>query len=282
MSAYAADLALLTRAAREAGTIAMSYFRRDPQVFWKEGNSPVSEADLAVDGFLRDFLLSARARYGWVSEETASEPAYEGENRFFVIDPIDGTRSFLRGEATWCVSLAVVENGRPVVGVIDVPVAAQVFTATADGPAMLNRQPFDMRVPEGPLRVSLPDRVRRSLSPEVAGELDIRESLPSLAYRLALVASGRFDGTIVQPRANDWDIAAADLLLHRSGGALLTAEGKQHLYKLHPRRHGLLVAGADHALDRLRAVAATLEGDAPVRRPDPTKGHDEHGRDKRR
>lgn len=262
MGALDDDLVLLTRAAREAGTIAMSYFRRDPQVFWKEGNSPVSQADLAVDGFLRDFLLSARPRYGWVSEETAGEPAHGGETRYFVVDPIDGTRAFLRGETTWCVSLAVIHDGRPVVGVIDAPVAAEVFTVTAEGPSLLNgraMEPSGGRA-GGRLVVSLPEPVRAHLTDAERASLDIHRNIPSLAYRLALVASGRMDGTIVQPRANDWDIAAADLLLERGGGALLTASGDRHLYKPDPKRHGLLVAGADHALDHMRDIAARLSG----------------------
>lgn len=263
MASHSADLDLLLRAAREAGNIAMSYFRRDPEVFWKEGNSPVSQADLAVDGYLRDFLLSARPRYGWVSEETAAEPAHGGETRYFVVDPIDGTRSFLRGEPTWCVALAVIENQRPVVGVIDVPVKAEVYSAVANGPALLNGRPIAPHAPSNgePMRLSLPDAVVRALSDADRRSLDIRTTIPSLAYRLALVASGAMDGTIVQARANDWDIAAADLLLERCGAALVTIEGRQHLYKPDPKRHGLLLAGATHTLDRLRGIAASLPAD---------------------
>lgn len=257
-----ADLDLLIRAAREAGNIALGYFRRDPQVFWKEGNSPVSQADLAVDGFLRDFLLSARPRYGWVSEETAGEPAHGDETRFFVVDPIDGTRSFLRGEPTWCVSLAIIKAGRPAVGVIDAPVKAEVFAATANGAATLNRRPLrlpDLSARERPY-LAMPDAVFSRLNDADKNSFDVHRNVPSLAYRLAMVAAGTIDGTIVQPRANDWDIAAADLILERAGGALLNAEGGRHLYKPDPKRHGLLVAGAPHALERLRGMAASLPG----------------------
>ncbi|WP_185984897.1 3'(2'),5'-bisphosphate nucleotidase CysQ [Aureimonas mangrovi] len=267
------DLELLIRAAREAGTIAMSFFRRDPQVFWKEGNSPVSQADLAVDGYLRDFLLSARPKYGWVSEETASEPPQGGETRFFVVDPIDGTRSFLRGEATWCVSLAIIEAGRPIVGVIDAPVAAEVFSATARGLPLLNGKSLSLEwreaglpgegeaVEDGRLVVSVPDAVRLRMREEDRDALEFHKAIPSLAYRLAMVASGRLAGTIVHPRANDWDIAAADLLIERAGGALLNERGERHLYKLNPRRHGLLVAGAGPALERMRRFADHLTAD---------------------
>ena len=198
-------LVLLQRAAGEAARIALGYFRQDPEVFWKEGNSPVSQADLAVDGFLRDFLLSARPRYGWVSEETAAEPPSGSEERFFVVDPIDGTRSFLRGETTWCVALAVIEGGRPTHGVIHAPVTGEIFDAIADGPARVNgRQLAEMPQVAGErMRLSLPEGVRRRLDTADAARIDFAAPIPSLAYRLAQVAHGRLDGTIVQPRAKD-------------------------------------------------------------------------------
>ena len=118
---YAADLELIAAAAEEAAGIAMGYFRKDPKVWYKDGQSPVSEADFAVDGFLKDALLAARPGYGWVSEETARPERDDAEGRFFVVDPIDGTRAYLRGEDTWCVSIAVIEGGRPVAGAIVAP-----------------------------------------------------------------------------------------------------------------------------------------------------------------
>ncbi|KAA0972211.1 3'(2'),5'-bisphosphate nucleotidase CysQ [Aureimonas fodinaquatilis] len=254
------DLEVLSGAAKEAGRIALRYFQQNPQVFWKEGNSPVSQADLAVDGFLRDYLFSARPRYGWVSEETASEPPSGSENRFFIVDPIDGTRSFLRGEATWCVALAVVENGRPTAGLIYAPITGEVFAATADGQATLNGAPLmlDDAATGRRLRLSLPDRVRQRLPESAADLIDFAPPIPSLAYRLALVANGVIDGTIVQPRANDWDIAAADLILERAGGTLLTTTGARHSYGLNPVRHNVLVAGGDKVLERVRSLADSL------------------------
>lgn len=254
------DLVLLQRAAGEAARIALGYFRQDPEVFWKEGNSPVSQADLAVDGFLRDFLLSARPRYGWVSEETAAEPPSGSEERFFVVDPIDGTRSFLRGETTWCVALAVIEGGRPTHGVIHAPVTGEIFDAIADGPARINGQQLAElpRVAGERMRLSLPEGVRRRLDAADAARIDFAAPIPSLAYRLAQVAHGRLDGTIVQPRANDWDIAAADLIIDRAGGALLNVAGQRHNYNLTPRRHGLLIAGGTGVLPRLKEIAASL------------------------
>ena len=115
------DLALLRDAAREAGIIAMRYFGNNPQVWMKGGTSPVSEADHAADAYLRDTLLSARPDYGWLSEETADNPVRLSARRTFVVDPIDGTRGFLEGLRSWCVSVAVVEDGRTLAGVLECP-----------------------------------------------------------------------------------------------------------------------------------------------------------------
>ena len=116
------DLSLLRAAAVEAGRIALGYFRQNPEVWLKGGSSPVSEADYAVDRYLKETLLAARPDYGWLSEETADHPARLASRRTFVVDPIDGTRGFLEGGSRWCVSVAVVEAGRSVAGVIEAPV----------------------------------------------------------------------------------------------------------------------------------------------------------------
>ena len=124
-----ADLNLLTELGREAGKIAMRWFGEDPKVWMKEGQSPVSEADFAVDAFLKRELLAARPDYGWLSEETDDNEDRLNLDRVFVVDPIDGTRGFIAGSAQWCVSIAVVEQGRPVAGILECPALEQTIVA---------------------------------------------------------------------------------------------------------------------------------------------------------
>lgn len=252
MVSPADDLDLIRRAAAEAGRIALDFWKREPEVWWK-GSSPVSEADFASDRHLREVLLAARPHYGWISEETAARAAEEGEQRFFVVDPIDGTRAFLRGETTWCVSVAVIGGGRPLAGVLDAPALGEVFAATAGGEATLNGRPISVADHEEKARLllSMPDSMRARLERRHGREIDFAPNVPSLAYRLAMVASGRLDGTLVGARANDWDIAAGDLILERAGGRLSRADGSLHLYNPAPERHGVLVAGAAGTLQRL-------------------------------
>ncbi|GGD99606.1 3'(2'),5'-bisphosphate nucleotidase CysQ [Aureimonas endophytica] len=259
MSAAAgADLDLLLAAAAEAGRVAQRFFRQSPQVWWKEGHSPVSEADFAVDTYLRQTLLAARPDYGWLSEETEAVPITGPEpDCFFVVDPIDGTRAFLRGEETWCVALAVIRRGRPVAAVVDAPAKAEVFHATRDGGAFLNGAALDLSESPGerPFAVAMPDGMRKALTPDMRRDLRATPSAPSLAYRIAQVAAARIDGTLIRPSASDWDIAAADLILAEAGGRLGDIEGEERLYKLEGRRHGLLIAGARHAWPTLQAIA---------------------------
>ncbi len=256
---FADDLALITEAARQGAQIALEHFKRDPEVWYKDGNSPVSEADFAVDRHLRRVLLDARPDYGWLSEEMApAERAAAGEpERFFVVDPIDGTRSFLRGEGTWCVAVSVVERGANVAAVLDVPVMGEIFTATRDGAALLNGAPIAASRPaqDARLRLGVPDPLVRAMAPEARGAFDLAPNVPSLAYRLALVASGRVDGTLIRPRANDWDIAAGDLILERAGGLLQDVAGERRVYRIAGKSHGVLVAGGTSILRRLSALA---------------------------
>ncbi|MEN3794124.1 3'(2'),5'-bisphosphate nucleotidase CysQ [Fulvimarina sp. MAC3] len=259
-----AELDLLENAAREAGRVAMSYFRKDPEIWWKENNSPVSEGDYAVDRYLKETLLGARAHYGWVSEESVVEgdaPA-DREDRFFVVDPIDGTRAYLRGEATWCVSIALISGDRPIAGAIYAPVSDEMFTATRSGAACLDGGRL-MNGDEAKTRLSIgmPDSFRKAYSRlERSGErpVDPERGAPSLAYRLCQVAAGRIDATLIRPRANDWDVAAGDLLLEKANGALATEGGGPILYTRHPKRHGLLVAASNAAMADARALAHAL------------------------
>ena len=112
------DLELLRSAAVAGGIVAAGYFRRDLKTWTKENASPVTEADFAVNSHLENALRSARPDYGWLSEETADDASRLSCRRTFVIDPIDGTRGFIRGEDSWTISLAVVEDGIAVVGVV--------------------------------------------------------------------------------------------------------------------------------------------------------------------
>ncbi len=245
------DFELVKQAAIEAGRIAMSFFRSDPGVWMKQGNSPVSEADLAVDRRMKDMLGSARPDYGWLSEETVDDPRRLACRRTFVVDPIDGTRAFLAGQSDWCVSIAVVENGRSRVGVLDVPARAMRFHAIAGAGAFCR----DMRLRIAPgaeaLRVAGPKGLVDRAADLPGMAVRRMPYVPSLALRLAMIASGDLDATLVKANSHDWDIAAADLILAEAGGVILDPRGERPRLADADPGHGELVAGGAEAARRL-------------------------------
>ena len=259
-TAAGADLSLILDAARQAGRIAMGFFNRNPEVWLKGGQSPVSEADYAVDAYLREALLAARPDYGWLSEETADLPVRLNSRRTFVVDPIDGTRAFLDGRSTWCVSIAVVENGKPVAGVLECPVKSEIFVAEAGRGAFKNGAAVRVRQPGDCLDVAGPKQFVQAMPAELRDISRTVPYIPSLAYRVAMVASGDLDATFVKPNAQDWDLAAADLLLREAGGQVLDQRGRTLHYAGPNPRHGALVAGSGRLLTAMTAVIAGFDG----------------------
>ena len=125
---FAGDLALIRNAARQAGLIALGFFNQSPEVWMKGGTSPVSEADYAVDRFLREALTAARPDYGWLSEETADSSERLGLRRTFVVDPIDGTRAFLDGGTMWFSGV-----GDPTIEHVEDYIFGDMYLDTASG-----------------------------------------------------------------------------------------------------------------------------------------------------
>ncbi|MCB1517765.1 MAG: 3'(2'),5'-bisphosphate nucleotidase CysQ [Hyphomicrobiaceae bacterium] len=243
-----ADLALLRAAAVSAGIMAMGYFRRDIKTWTKENASPVSEADMLVDEFLGETLLAARPEYGWLSEETADDPDRLQRDRVFIVDPIDGTRGFLRGDDAWTVALSVVEAGRPKVGVVYAPARDELFEARAGGGALLNSAPLITRHHHGDkVVIPAPSAVLKHL-----GDLGVDyvhgPALPSLAYRLLQVATGVYDLALARRGAQDWDIAASDIILEECGITLEDVCSGPPQYNRENLRHGALAATRDSSL----------------------------------
>ena len=246
-----ADLELIRDAAREAGELAMRYFRRDPQVWMKAGDSPVTEGDLAVDKLLRERLSAARPDYGWLSEETADSAERLSAARTFVVDPIDGTRGFIAGSDEWCVSVAIVESGRSIAGVLDCPAKKEVYAARAGGGAACNGKAIAVREAAGELSVGGPKAMIQAMPEGWRRRFVTVPYIPSLAYRLAMVASGRIDATFIKANSHDWDLAAADLILAEAGGKVLDRQGETPFYARRQTHHGTLVAGSGPLLGEM-------------------------------
>lgn len=241
------DLALLTEAARAAGGIALRYWRNRPESWDKPGGAgPVTEADLAVNAMLHAELGAARPDYGWLSEETPDDPARLGRGRSFIVDPIDGTRAFIDGDASFAHSLAVAEAGRITAAVVYLPAKDALYAATETGEATLNGRPIRasgrVEAAQATLLTSRPN-----LAPEHwkggAPPPFRREFRASLAWRLCLVAEGRFDAMLSLRPTWEWDIAAGDLIARRAGARVTDRMGHAIAYNAaEPRAQGILAA----------------------------------------
>jgi len=237
------DIELVVETVRAAGALALGMFRTELRNWIKGKSSPVSEADIAVNDLLHGRLSAATPDYGWLSEESADEPARLDRRRVWVVDPIDGTRSFLAGQEDWCVSLALVEGTMPLIGAVFVPVSGEMFFAARGAGATLNGQPI--RAAAGtrldPARIVGPkpliQRLGDALEPGA-----IHPRIGSLALKICRAAEGRLDAAFAGGQSHDWDLAAADLIVHEAGGAMTTLAGDAIVYNRPEVRHETLVA----------------------------------------
>jgi myo-inositol-1(or 4)-monophosphatase len=233
---------------REAGEIALEYFRHgEPthaEVNLKLGGSPVTAADLQIDHFLRAQLEPLAPELGWLSEETADSPERLAREALFVVDPIDGTRGFAAGDPCFALCVALVVGDRPVYGIVHAPALEQTFIATRGGGATCNGAEIAVSTRKNltGARLATPESfdapLRRSGLAYVA-----QPRLPSLAMRLVRVAAGEFDAALARKNSYDWDIAAADLILHEAGGVLTDLLGRTPSYNRPTPRHPALAAG---------------------------------------
>jgi myo-inositol-1(or 4)-monophosphatase len=241
-------LAALVEAARLGGEIAMRDFasgaKTGANVHYKDGGSPVTSADLAVDRFLRARLGAEFPEAGWLSEETTDNTARVARSALVIADPIDGTRAFVAGDPRWAVSIAFAIEGRVVAGVVHAPALGETYAASLGKGAALNGAPIRAsgRASLAGARIGGPRPLVAALAGAALGDLLEEPKIPSLAYRLARVASGSLDGALASANSHDWDIAGADILLSEAGAGLCDPEGRPLSYNRPETRHGPLAA----------------------------------------
>ena len=227
------DLALLNRVAPKAGEIAMHYFGFDPKYWHKDGDQgPVSEADLEIDQFLKTELQRARPDYGWLSEETDEDLSRMEKKRIFIVDPIDGTRSFLAREENFAIAMAVVEDGEVIASVVDMPAKRQRYTAAKGQGAAKNGKPISpskkSKLKSARILAAGP-QLQTKLWPKGIPPVE-RHFRSSIAYRLCLVAEGRFDGMLTMRPTWEWDCSAGHLICEEAGVLVRDMNGQPHRY----------------------------------------------------
>lgn len=255
-----ADRKLMVEAVREAGALALGYYQTDLKKWMKSGDSIVTEADIAVNDLLHARLAAQRPDYGWLSEETEDDPGRLKCSRVWVVDPIDGTRDYLRHRPGWAISIALVENGQPVIGVLDAPARGEFWIAQKGRGAALNGRALAAsdRTELAGARVPADDL------PRVDADLTMVDKPNSIALRMAMVAAGEADLLATFRWGADWDIAAATLIAREAGAVVTDALAKKLRFNT-PRgeNFGLLAtAPGIHAAaaDRLRGRAVVALG----------------------
>lgn len=229
----------------EAGKIARDAFVAMDDEVWDKGEGHlVTDADIAVNNYLMEILRKARPDYGWLSEETKDDQSRHGCPRTFVVDPIDGTRAFIDRTPNFAVSVAVIENGISIAGALFNPMMNEMYTATLGGGAFLNNKRISVNHRtsiEGCKMVGYPRKFRRLDWPKM--DVSIANSM---AYRIALVASGQRDATVAFTPKSDWDLAAAELIANEAGATISNLRGSSFRYdRKSTSEFGVICAGPD-------------------------------------
>jgi myo-inositol-1(or 4)-monophosphatase len=257
----AREAALLSDTVREAGRLALSLFRTELKNWIKGASSPVSEADIAVNDLLEDRLRRATPDYGWLSEESADDEARLSRRRVWIVDPIDGTRSYLAGREDWCVSVALVEDAAPLVAAVFAPASDELFFAVRGEGTTLNGvavsatagTAIDFSRVAGPK--PLVERLKTT-----QGDIAIHPRIGSLALRLCRVAHGGLDAAFAGGQSRDWDLAAANLIVHEANGRMTALSGDPIRYNRREVTHGVLVAAGR---DRHASIVAHFRNPPP-------------------
>lgn len=241
------DLDLLIRAALAAGDIALAYRARGAHVITEKpgGAGPVTEADLAVNRMLEDVLRRARPDHGWLSEESADDPARLGVENCFIVDPIDGTRAFIAGDPGFAHSLAIARRGEVVAAVVHLPAKGLTYAAAAGAPATLNSAPIRTSAAQTETGAKvLAARPAMDAARWPGGVPPVARAFrTSLAWRLCLVAEGRFDAMLTLRDTWEWDVAAGGLIAGQAGAMVSDASGAHLRFNaIHPQTAGIVAA----------------------------------------
>jgi myo-inositol-1(or 4)-monophosphatase len=259
--ATADDLALATAVTEVAAEMALGHFNAGSQWWEKAPGDPVGVADLEVDAYLKAALIGARPDDGWLSEETADTADRLDKRRVWLVDPIDGTRDFVRGRTGWAISVALVVDGAVEVAALAAPARGQVFVAARGKGATCNGTPLRVSALASLVGVRLPMDAVNLAAPfwPAPWPGEVVERPNSLALRMAKLAADEADAWVEGRSIWEWDVAAASLILAEAGGVATDRHGAALSFnKPSPTFHGIaaatpalhaeVLARLDHAL----------------------------------
>jgi myo-inositol-1(or 4)-monophosphatase len=217
------NLEAVVAATREVGDMALARWRGEGKAVkvWDKGGTPVSDVDLAVDARLKAVLGAIAPDAGWLSEETADDPARLSRRALWCVDPIDGTRDYVRGRTGWAVSVALVIDHLPVLGVLYAPARDELWVAERGRGAECNGTAL-----AASRRTQFSGaRVPADMLPSADSDLTMVERPNSIALRMAMVADDRADLVATLRWGFEWDVAAAALIAAEAGASVTDAFG---------------------------------------------------------
>ena len=219
------------KAILEAGKIAVS-LKNNFTVQYKSENQPVTNVDIKIDNFLKSFLKKNTPTYGWISEETSDDGSRLNSEFFWCVDPIDGTRSYINKKPEYTISVALIKHNEPVLGLVLNPETKELFFAVKNKGAFCNEKKIKVNQNKDlySSKYGISSSEIKKIKKYKCFNQDNTIKMGSIAYKIALVAKGTMDIAISFTKKNDWDIAAADLILREAGGILKNITGNKTIY----------------------------------------------------
>ena len=224
------DLKLAIDASLKAGEIIMQYYCDDYEIKEKGYHNPVTTADNEADTYLKSTLMSARPQYGWLSEETVDSKNRLNKEKVWIVDPLDGTKEFIEGVPQFVVSIALVEKGIPIIGVLHNPVTKETFHAAKGGGAYLDQGQYRCSIKDSTrdmVILNSRSETRRGLWEPYKKHFKELRPIGSVAYKMGLTAIGKADIFATLRPKNEWDICAGTCLINEAGGKVINLNGKE-------------------------------------------------------
>jgi len=227
------EIKLAIDAAKEAGSIIMQYYKSKYEIRNKSYHNPVTTADNAADVYLKETLTKEYSNYGWLSEETVDSKERLKCNRAWVVDPLDGTKEFIEGVPHFVVSIALVDDGEPVIGVLYNPASKELFTAIKGEGAYLDGEKLSCSVSlnfQEMVILNSRSETRNGLWKPYSNNFKEQRAIGSVAYKLGLTSAAKADIFASLRPKNEWDVCAGHCIIREAGGEMVTLDGNPITY----------------------------------------------------
>ncbi len=254
------ELEVVCAVVKEAGDAILRIADEHYQTAAKSADrTVVTQADLEADRLLQDALRGEFPEYGWLSEETKGDPQRFSSSRVWIVDPLDGTREFVLKIPEYAVSVGLVENGVPVLGVVYSPLNRELYAAVKGQGATLNGKPMqcDRKLSGKPVvEVSRSD-IEKGRFAAFTEDLEL-QPCGSIAYKLARAAAGKVDSTLSITPKNEWDIAGGVILVSEAGGRITDLAGDEYVFNNEDTLVDGVIAATQEAYEPIKALTDTI------------------------